>query len=306
MPAAAGDEQTAQGGPSAGARKNSSPAATGIRRAAPVPAQQQGHRQRHQESADQPLDDASSDERGHAGRRSAAALQQRVDTKYLIGLDQLDRIADRLAETHRRLVIDDRCAFDYRSSYLDTPALTCFHDHRQGRRLRFEARTRSYDGGLCRFEVKLKDGRGGTDKHAITVEAADFGTVPLQADEFLTGVLADRYGIAAPSTVAPRLLVRHFRHTLASRSEQSRVTLDTDLSFTTTRGVTAGLREGLVLVETKSARGRSRADELLRRSGARPVGVSKYCTGMALLDPELPEQPWRRLLHRYFTGLVRR
>jgi hypothetical protein len=232
---------------------------------------------------------------------AAAALQRRVDTKYLIDLDQLDRIADRLAATHRRLVIDGRSAFDYRSSYLDTPALTCFHAHRQGRRLRFKARTRSYDTGLCRFEIKLKDPRGATDKHALTIPAAEFGTLPGRAPGFLTEVLARRYGTGAPGGLAPRLLVRHYRHTLAARSEACRVTLDTELSFTA-GGITAGLHDGLVLVETKSVRGRGPADELLRRAGVRPVSVSKYCIGMALVDPALPEQPWRRLLQGYFTG----
>jgi hypothetical protein len=229
-----------------------------------------------------------------------AALQHRVDTKYLIDLDQLDRLADRLAETHRRLAIDDRVAFDYRTSYLDTPTLTCFHAHRQGRRLRFKARTRSYDTGLCRFEIKLKDGRGGTDKHAITVAPAEFGTLPGRAAEFLAGVLADRYGTEAPRALAPRLLVRNHRHTLAACSEACRVTLDTDLTFTAGR-TTAALRDGLVLVETKSARGDGPADRMLRESGVRPVSVSKYCAGMALVHPGLPEQPWRRLLRRYFV-----
>jgi hypothetical protein len=231
---------------------------------------------------------------------STAALQNRVDTKYLIHLDQFDRVADGLAATHRRLVIDDRCAFDYRSSYLDTPTLTCFHAHRQGRRLRFKARTRLYDTGLCRFEIKLKDGRGSTDKHAITVAAAEFGTVPGRAPGFLTEVLARSYGTEAPGGLAPRLLVGHHRHTLVARSEACRVTLDTDLTFTA-GGITAGLREGLVLMETKSARGRGPADDLLRRAGVRPVSVSKYCAGTALLAPGLPEQPWRRLLREYFT-----
>jgi hypothetical protein len=238
---------------------------------------------------------------------SAAALQHRVDTKYLIDLDQLDRIADRLTATHRRLVIDDRSAFDYHSSYLDTPALTCFHAHRQGRRLRFKARTRSYDTGLCRFEIKLKDSRGSTDKHALTIAADEFGTLPGRAPGFLTEVLARRYGATAPAGLAPRLLVRHHRHTLADRAEACRVTLDTELIFTTapsfsTGAATARLRDGLVLVETKSLRGRGLADELLRRAGIRPVSVSKYCIGMALLDPALPEQPWRRLLQGYFSG----
>jgi hypothetical protein len=239
---------------------------------------------------------------GLAELDAAAALQHRVDTKYLITRQQLDQVADKLSAGHRRLVIDGISAFAYRSSYLDTAAYACFHAHRQGRRLRFKARTRCYDDtSLCRFELKLKDGRGSTDKHARTVPATQFATVPDLAPAFLSEVLAARYGMAAPAGLAPRLLVSHHRHTLVARSGACRVTLDTDLRFTA-GPVTAGLRDGLVLVETKSARGRSDADSLLRRAGARPVNVSKYCAGMALTHPNLPDQPWRPLLRRCFTG----
>jgi len=233
---------------------------------------------------------------------AVAALQHRVDTKYLITWQQLDQVADDLTATHRRLVIGGISAFAYRSSYLDTSGRVCFHAHRQGRRLRFKVRTRCYDDtGLCRFEIKLKDGRSGTDKHARTVPATQFATVPDLALAFLSEVLATRYGMAAPTGLAPRLLVSHHRHTLAARSGACRVTLDSGLRFTA-GPVTARLRDGLVLVETKSARGRSDADSLLRRVGARPVNVSKYCAGMALTHPDLPDQPWRPLLRRYFTG----
>jgi hypothetical protein len=239
---------------------------------------------------------------GLAELDAAAGLQHRIDTKYLITPQQLDQVADRLSSTHRRLVIDGISAFAYRSSYLDTPGHACFHAHRQGRRLRFKIRTRCYDDtGLCRFEIKLKDGRGGTDKHARTVSATQFATVPDLAPAFVSDVLAARYGIAAPTDLAPRLLVSHHRHTLAARSGACRVTLDTGLRFTA-GPITAGLHDDLVLVETKSARGRSDADGLLRRAGARPVNLSKYCAGMALTHPHLPDQPWRPLLRRCFIS----
>jgi hypothetical protein len=168
--------------------------------------------------------------------------------------------------------------------------------------LRFKARTRCYDDtGLCRFEIKLKDGRGRTDKHARTVPATQFATVPDLAPAFLSEVLAARYDLTAPTGLAPQLLVSHHRHTLAARSGAWRVTLDTDLRFTA-GPITARLREGLIVVETKSAHGRSDADNLLRHAGARPINLSKYCAGMALTHPNLPDQPWRPLLHRHFTA----
>jgi hypothetical protein len=79
------------------------------------------------------------------------------------------------------------------------------------------------------------------------------------------------------------------------------MTVDSDLQMTSSSG-RALLRPDLVLVETKSPSGRSTADQALRAVGARPCSVSKYCTGMALLDPTLPNHPWRQLLRRSFIS----
>jgi hypothetical protein len=232
---------------------------------------------------------------------AGAALLRRVDTKYLIGLGQLDGIADHLADTHRRLTIGGVSTFAYRTRYLDTAALTCFHAHRQGRRSRYKIRTRCYDDtGLCRFEVKVKDGRGATDKYTRDIPADEFGAVSPVVADFVADVLGARYGIAAPVDLTPTLLVAHHRVTLTGRDESSRVTVDTGVTFRA--GTAVGvLRPGVALVETKSPRGRCHADVLLRRAGAHPVNVSKYCAGMALTQPYLPEQPWRPVLRRYFT-----
>jgi hypothetical protein len=92
----------------------------------------------------------------------------------------------------------------------------------------------------------------------------------------------------------------------------ARVTVDTGLSWrlaglcgvvssgpTTARTTawTTGAELGdLVVVETKSGTAPSSADRLLWRSGHRPDRISKYATGLALLRPDLPDHPWRRLL----------
>jgi hypothetical protein len=231
---------------------------------------------------------------------AAAALAHRVDTKYLVAQPHLAEVVDRLADAHAVLAIDGVSGFSYRSTYLDTPELVSFHDHRRGRRLRWKLRTRVYeDSGRTRLEVKLKDGRGATDKHAIVLPAPVPG-VPQQSAAFLAEVLAARYRVAAPTALVATLVTRHHRTTLADPEHGARVTIDTDLAFAGGTG-SARLRPDVVLIETKSARGRSVADLALRRAGARPVAVSKYCAGMALTHPELPDQPWRPLLRRHFT-----
>ena len=61
-----------------------------------------------------------------------------------------------------------------------------------------QTRTRLYaDSGRCRFEIKLKTGRGDTEKHALVIPADTFGTVPDQARMLLGQVLNARGQFAA-------------------------------------------------------------------------------------------------------------
>ena len=232
-----------------------------------------------------------------------ADLQQRADTKYLLTVDQLRGLAAGLTSSHALLSVDGLTAFSYRSRYFDTPDLACFSAHRQGRRLRWKARTRLYeDSGRCRFEIKLKTGRGDTDKHSLLIPAASVDTVPEQGRVLLEQLLAERYRLPAPASLLPTLTVRHRRRTLVALDGSGRLTLDWDLLFASEAGASGRLHDGLVLAETKSRNGRSTADRLLRAAGVRPVSVSKYCVGIALTHPDQPDQPWRPLLAKHFTA----
>jgi hypothetical protein len=232
---------------------------------------------------------------------ASAALEKRVDTKYLVPAAVLAGLLERLRPTHAWLDIEGRRDFRYSSRYVDSPELGCYHDHRRGVRKRWKARTRVYeDSGQARWEVKLKDGRGMTVKHALPLDrtAAGEGLTP-QMHSFLAEVLRQGYGRQVPAGLATTLTVSYRRSTLTQLGEQTRMTVDSDLQMTTSAG-RALLRPDLALVETKSLSGRSAADRALRAAGVRPCSVSKYCAGLALLDPALPNHPWRRLLDRHF------
>ena len=57
---------------------------------------------------------------------------------------------------------------------------------------------------------------------------------------------------------------------------------------------------GELLVETKSAGPPTAADRFLWRAGVRPAAISKFCVGMATLDPSLPANKWNRILRQHF------
>jgi hypothetical protein len=76
--------------------------------------------------------------------------------------------------------------------------------------------------------------------------------------------------------MAATLRGRHTRVTLVGDGE--RCTLDFALAY-----VGGGaLAPGLVIVESKSQRGRGSADRALLALGSRPMPCSKYCLGIAL------------------------
>ena len=139
---------------------------------------------------------------------------------------------------------------------------------------------------------KLKDGRGRTVKHALPLSDSAGTDLRPQLQSFLADILGRSYGIAGPADLRTTLTVTYLRSTLTELGQENRVTFDSDLQMGSDRGH-ARLRPGLVLVETKSLSGRSAADQALRLAGVRPCSVSKYCAGIALLDPTLPKEPWR-------------
>ncbi|MGW2518537.1 polyphosphate polymerase domain-containing protein [Streptomyces sp. NPDC001617] len=232
---------------------------------------------------------------------AAAALQHRVDRKYLLPIAVAAHLVASLADTHRVLDIDGRRTTDYRSTYFDTPGLLAWRAHAQGRRHRWKVRTRLYaEDGLCRVEVKTKDGRGATVKHALSVDASTYGQLDRTAADFVDDVL----GRCAITTVTaadllPASEVRYRRAALADLDGGTRVTLDTLLDCRRD-GRIAALDHGHVLIETKGGPRPALGDRLLLGLGARPVSLSKYLIGLSLLVPGLPDNDVRRLARTHF------
>jgi hypothetical protein len=81
-------------------------------------------------------------------------------------------------------------------------------------------------------------------------------------------------------------------------ADDSRCTIDQ--RFTVARPSGSGIRfDELVIVESKSSAAPTTVDRWLWQHGDRPVRLSKFCVGMALLDPDLPDNRWHRVLHRH-------
>ncbi len=222
-----------------------------------------------------------------------AALDTRNDRKYVVGPAGATALLAGLSEQVAVLEIEGRRRFRYRSVYYDTPGLDCFRAAAHRRRRRAKVRTRSYlDSATATVEVKVRGGRGETVKSRLPVPGGNPRLVYPAAYRFVEEALG---GLVPVESLAPALVVTYLRATLLDREMGHRVTIDCDVMWESPGGHTAGL-PGLVVVETKSPGGTGPADRLLWQAGHRPVPLSKYGVGMAMLHPDLPANRWNRVL----------
>jgi hypothetical protein len=230
---------------------------------------------------------------GLAELEERAALQTRVDRKYIMPAGAADDLLDALAPHAVVLEISGVRQFAYASLYFDTPELSSYHRTAHRHRRRFKVRTRSYlDAGTCWLEVKVPGPRGSTIKHRAPHD-------PLQQETVTSGgAFLESHGLPGERLRAT-LRTEYLRYTLLLPGTDSRVTVDTALRWT------AGEHElclpQTAIVETKTGAAASRADRELWRRGHRPVALSKYATGLAALRADLPAAPWHRVLRRHFT-----
>jgi hypothetical protein len=230
---------------------------------------------------------------------SVARLTTRIELKYIVPLTSLPAVLQRLPREFAVLDIDDRRIFDYESVYFDTEGLALYRSHVQGKRQRYKARVRSYcDSGDAMFEVKLKGLRGQTVKERLPYDFQRRDELTDEGREFLDTVIAEAYGLTAPP-LRPTLTTSYRRATLVDLERASRLTIDVNLGWSDRRS--SHRAEDLALIESKGLAGPGPADALLRSMGVRPVRISKYCLGVALLNPETAANPWNRLLIHQFA-----
>lgn len=258
---------------------------------------------------------------GLAELNSQAALQTRVDRKYLLPRHDLVGLFNGIGATARVLKIDGQQRFGYESTYFDTPTFDSYLDSARSRPNRFKVRTRTYlDSNIHYLEVKTRSRASETIKTRRPAMADQHEVLTPVNQEFIAETLRHelpvRSGGDEAVTVAalrPALTTHYERTTLLVEPVSvessiapvpSRATIDTALAFTAP-GRQRQSHPDLVIIETKTSGQPSPIDRLLWRSGHRPAKVSKYGAGLALMCPHLPAAKWNRILRHNFAWLPR-
>lgn len=208
----------------------------------------------------------------------AAALLNRVDTKYILTTRDLFSAVRAVKNDYRILSVKGRRLNHYRTLYFDTPDFDLYSLHVNDRADRYKVRSRQYtDSNLSYLEVKHHTPLDRTIKDRIATPA-QLTEMTGEALDWLEGVFP--YNGRA---LVPQLWNTFTRLTLVSRTCCERVTLDVDLAFYA--GERMVRMDGLAVAEVKTeqARQRSAFASQLRSLRIRPGSFSKYCIGVASL-----------------------
>ena len=224
-----------------------------------------------------------------------AALGTRLDRKYVIPFDVAGQLLGEWGSTSGALEIEGRRTFRYLSVYFDTLDHRAYLTSAHRRRRQFKVRTRRYeDSDLSVLEVKTKLRRNETRKLRVPHSSA-MDVLTSEGCAFVDNTLGET-GLGA--TLQPAVTVRYRRSTLVDLDIGWRCTIDREVRIVETDGEQVHLGD-FVVVETKSVRAATPVDHWLWTHGHRPVGISKFGLGTAALNPDLPNNKWRRLTARH-------
>lgn len=219
-------------------------------------------------------------------------LMHRIDTKYLLNIDELGHILETLPNDYKVLEVENARISRYETLYFDTEDKQFYLAHHNKRANRFKVRVRRYvENNLVFLEVKEKTNKKITLKKRIKLPffAEDLaqlkGTIPadlLPLDEI---------------QLKPQLWTIFRRITLVNPILKERMTIDLDLQLKNTENEMNC--DDLVIVELKRDKenaNNSPIIELMKKLHIKEAGFSKYSVGTALIHDEVKKNTFKSRL----------
>lgn len=217
-----------------------------------------------------------------------ASLMRRQDTKFVFRAGELPELIAGLEAEYRVLEVGGLAIHDYLTLYFDTAALDLFQAHHRGKGDRVKVRERQYlTTGQLFLEIKRRSNKGVTTKTRTQAAAWDDSIDSTRVADPSALMGAGARQLTTAGKLLPTLWNGYRRMTFVRIGHSERVTIDTNLSFSTGDGRLELDEVAIVEVKQERVDLTSPFMRKLRALGARPGGASKYCLGMSLLRPEI-------------------
>jgi hypothetical protein len=220
----------------------------------------------------------------------AVKLQNRIDTKYMLTIQELEQVLHEIQKNQKVLEIDDTRLFTYKTVYFDTPDFRFYKDHHNGCINRVKVRCREYvESHLVMYEIKRKLFGTRTDKQRKVI--AQLPEQIPQEDYALIG-----YKRLNAQPIEKKMTNEFRRITLTNKEFTERITIDLDIRLSNEHE-TIHLPE-IAVIEVKQGKTDvfSHTIQVLKKFGIRESSFSKYAIGTALLEKTLKHNAFKPIL----------
>lgn len=219
-------------------------------------------------------------------------LMSRIDRKYWFHLSKLPQILEQTLADYHILEIEGQRLMDYETTYFDTGKNDMYLKHHNGKMNRHKLRKRKYvSTGSSFLEVKFKTNKKVTEKCRMEIE---FERNELKKKE---RTFIKKQTPYSGKKLYPVLNNKFKRLTLIHKDKLDRCTLDIAPSFWNDGQIIAIDNMGIFELKRGSSLKSSPIVSILRDLKIRQRGMSKYCTGRALLEPALKQNAFKARLN---------
>lgn len=215
-------------------------------------------------------------------------LMSRIDRKYWFHLSKLKKILEQTLSDYHILEIEGQRLMDYQTTYFDTVDNEMYMKHHNGNLNRHKVRKRIYVSTNSSFlEVKFKTNKKVTKKNRIEID--------FERNVFLPEELAfiKKETPYEGEKLRPVLNNKFKRLTLIHKDKLDRCTLDISPSFWNNDNEVNVENLGIFELKRGSNLKASPIVTILRNLDIRQRGMSKYCTGRALLQNDLKQNSFK-------------
>ncbi len=225
------------------------------------------------------------------GEIEEVKLMSRIDRKYWFHISKLASLLGGALENYNILEINGQRIMEYQTTYFDTPDNTMYLKHHNRKMNRYKIRQRRYlstNGNI--LEIKFKTNKKRTIKQRIATNA--------ERNKFIESEL-EFINNATPFTgkeLEPVLNNQFKRITLIHKDKLDRCTIDLSPVFWNRNGKLSVVN--LVIFEVKRGKSLNLSPivSILKDLKIRQRGMSKYCTGRAMLEKELKKNTFKSRL----------
>ncbi|MBK6284838.1 MAG: polyphosphate polymerase domain-containing protein [Draconibacterium sp.] len=219
-------------------------------------------------------------------------LMSRIDRKYWFHISKLGALLENALDDYDILEINGQRVMDYQTTYFDTPDSLMYIKHHNQKLNRVKIRQRNYVSTNDSFlEVKFKTNKKRTVKTRIETNSGATDFIQPELD------FIDNKTPFKGEDLHPSLNNKFKRITLIHKQKLDRCTIDINPEFWDENGKSK--IENLVIFEVKRGRSLKLSPivSILRNLNIRQKGLSKYCTGRAILDQKLKQNAFKRRLN---------